>query len=296
MKGVLFVQNFRTLATDKDFLLSIAENNYDLPVYIEPFDFALALLPNLASEDSELRDDLTYMILARGIIAQRRLNAKQVTALLDTILDEEHLFWKIGESATDTVFMRSYANSMLAAILYNEISSPELDKETIERVKKGLFRYAVEERDWRCYEDGKGWIHTMSHLADALDEYAQHPYTKASVRQEILRLLRYLMTIPQPLYDREDIRLAKVAFHIIIGKQVDAEFLQEWVSSCVVLKDADDAINPEMWIRQNNARNVLQSLFFLLYWDALAPAVAQHIAITLKHIDAEYLDDTTGVS
>jgi hypothetical protein len=56
------------LVTDKAFLRSIAANNYRIPDDIDPFDFSLALLQNFATTDAELRDELTYMILAHLII------------------------------------------------------------------------------------------------------------------------------------------------------------------------------------------------------------------------------------
>lgn len=102
------MQDLRSYATDKDFLRSIARNNYNIPVYINSFAFARELLSNFASTDGELRDELSYMIFANGIIARHMLNPEQSEKLLKTALDSEHLFYKISEFDTDSVFMRSF--------------------------------------------------------------------------------------------------------------------------------------------------------------------------------------------
>ncbi len=106
---VFKMQDLRSYATDKEFLRSIARNNYNIPVSLDSFAFASELLSNFSSTDGELRDELSYMIFANGIIARHTLTPEQSEKLLHTALDSEHLFYKIGEFDTDSVFMRSFS-------------------------------------------------------------------------------------------------------------------------------------------------------------------------------------------
>src|SRR5512135_2903790 len=110
----------RELAANKTFLRSVADNNYIFPENIDSFGLALALLSNFASTDEELRDELSYMLLARGIIDKRLLTPEQLENLLLVTLDNNHLFYHIGDAGTDTVFMRSFSNLIIAAILYTD--------------------------------------------------------------------------------------------------------------------------------------------------------------------------------
>ncbi|GAC1565024.1 MAG: hypothetical protein NVS3B14_01480 [Ktedonobacteraceae bacterium] len=64
------MRNVAELATDKTYLRSIAETHYRLPGDIDHFAFLRALLQNFDTTDAELRDELTYMILAHAIIDQ----------------------------------------------------------------------------------------------------------------------------------------------------------------------------------------------------------------------------------
>lgn len=273
-------------AANKTYLQAIAANNYAIPDDIDPFAFALALLTNLSSPDAELRDDLSSIILAAGIIGQQQLTQQQLEELLTTALDQDHLFYHIGETGTDSIFMRSFCSLIIASILFNDSPDPHLSSATITLVKEKLFHYAQREKDWRGYIEGKGWAHTMAHLADALDECAQHPHMMNKDRQDILVLISELATLDEPLYHEEDLRLAKVAYHIILGHQVDDSVIAEWIDMCSISRDMDIV----SWTRITNAKNVLRSLYFLLHWDNMAPLVTERISATLYKQDEVYLE------
>lgn len=275
-----------SLADDKQLLRSIVNHNYSIPKNIDSFDFAQALLRNLGSTDEELRDDLSYMILARGILEKGKLTKDQLEQLLTQVLSEEHLFYHIGEAGNDTVFMRSFSNLIIAAILYTDASKPIITKEYIQQVKQALTRYAQEEKDWRGYIEGKGWSHSMAHLADALDICAQHPHATNEDRKDVLVLLSQLIKSPIPLFSEEDVRLATVAYHIILGKQVDTEYITNWLQACSVQRGADI----RSWRRATNVKNFLRSLYFLLLWDNIGIALMDDIATILKQQDEPFVD------
>src|SRR6266702_7175370 len=166
-----YMQDLRSKATNKEFLRSLVAKEYALPLEIDSFQFVQALLPNLGSPDSELRDDLTYMIIA-NMLDQQQLKAAQVETLLLEILGPNYLFYRIGETRTNAVFMRSFSNLIIAAALYVDARAAKslLTPGLVQNIKVALLRYGHEERDWRGYVEGKGWAHALAHLADALDE------------------------------------------------------------------------------------------------------------------------------
>lgn len=280
------MQQLETLATNKKFLHTIADNGYELPGDIDAFALATALLANFASTDSELRDELSYMVLTSAIIEKQKLAPAQLSDLLAIALDDDHLFYRIGESETDGIFLRSFSNLLIAAILYIDSKNPHLPAEMILRTQKALFRYAQQERDWRGYVEEKGWAHAMAHLSDALDECAQHGATTTAARQDILALLRKLAQITDPLHQEEDIRLAKVAYHIIIGKQVSDEFISSWLETCYVPRGGD----VPSWNSATNSKNFLRSLYFCLLWDNMALKFVDQISDLLQQQDAIYLE------
>ncbi|GAC1631447.1 MAG: DUF2785 domain-containing protein [Ktedonobacteraceae bacterium] len=284
------MQQITEQATNKQFLRGIAENNYELPDSIDNYAFAITLLANLGSPDGELRDELSYMILASGIIDKGKLTPNQIENLLNMVLDGDHLFYRIGEVNTDSVFMRSFSNLVIAAILYTDARDATFSEPVIQRTKIALLRYAEEEKDWRGYVEGKGWAHAMAHLADALDECAQAQAMTQQDRQKILQAVRRLAQLPEPLYHEEDMRLATTAQHIIIGRQVDDIFLQSWLEACFVQRGSDVTA----WMSATNVKNFLRSLYFLLLWDNMLPTISSQISDILKRLDDVYIQIADG--
>jgi hypothetical protein len=280
------MQNIEGQAKNKDFLLAIVKNNHELPDDIEPFLFSQALLENFSSPDAELRDELSYIILASSIIGKQKLTQGQLEALLTTALDNEHLFYHIGESGTDTVFMRSFSNLIIASILFNDTHHPQFAQSGIQLTKEKILHYAQEEKDWRGYVEGKGWAHAMAHLADALDECAQHPSMTSEDRQEILIMVSELALLAEPLYNEEDMRLATIPYHILLGHQVSDDFINQWIEMCTISRDPDMI----SWKRITNTKNMLRSLYFFLQWDNIMPLVTQRISTTLRKLDEIYLE------
>ncbi len=275
---------------NKQFLRSIAENNYELPDDLDSYDFAKALLVNLGSPDGELRDELSYMILASGIIDKGLLTAEQMNELLTIVLDTQHLFYAIGEVNTDSVFMRSFSNLIVTAILYTDARNPVIAEQVVQHTKATLLAYAKEEKDWRGYVEGKGWAHAMAHLADALDECAQNQYMTPEDRQDILQTVRQLAQLPEPLYHEEDMRLATSAQHIIISKEVPDTFISDWLELCFVERGSDVSA----WMSATNVKNFLRSLYFLLIWDNMFPPVSAQISDILKRLDDVYIQIADG--
>ena len=102
----------------KDQLITLSEDKFQLPEETEPFPRALEMMPHLGSVDSELRDDLIYSCLATWILDEREIFAEdELKELLIICLDEEHIFYKLGEKETDSVFKRSFSMLMLPLLL-----------------------------------------------------------------------------------------------------------------------------------------------------------------------------------
>ena len=280
------------LASNKTYLHAIADNSYQLPDDIDRFAFLQALLQNFATTDAELRDELTYMILAHAIIDQEnadKLSTTQREALLQMCIDDAHLFYSVGETAGDGVFMRSFSLLIIAALLYADAQFQQISEEATRKTQTALLRYAREERDWRGYIQGKGWAHSVAHLMDALDEIAQNRYMSQPDREAIMHIIVYLATLPEPLCYEEDDRQSFAAYRVIAAGMMDDAFLESWVESFFVERTEgipggtlDDIAS---WVRAANARNFLRSLYFRLLWNQKAPSLLERISGVLRRLD-----------
>ncbi len=286
------MRDINELASDKAYLRSIANNHYQLPEEIDLFAFLLALLPNFATTDAELRDELTYMILAHAIIDNEtagRLPANQREALLLTCIDHEHLFYHIGDASSDSVFMRSFSLLIIAALLYADARLQQISQEATRKTQTALLRYAREERDWRGYIKGKGWAHSVAHLMDALDEIAQNRYMSLPDREAVMHIIVHLATLPEPLCYEEDDRQSFAAYRVIAAGMVDNAYLEPWVESFFVTRTEEAPGGTEQdvtsWVRAANAKNFLRSLYFRLLWNQKAPSLLERISGVLKRLD-----------
>jgi hypothetical protein len=239
-----------------------------------------------------LRDNLTYSILAHAIIdqdSQQKLTTSQVEDLLLTCIDEEHLFYHIGEAGTDTVFMRSFSLLIIAAILFADAKTPRLSEQVTRQAQIALLHYAKEEKDWRGYIRGKGWAHAAAHLSDALDECAQNRYMITPDREAVMSTIRDLARLPEPLCYEEDDRLAFTAYRVIANQLVEEAFLAEWIESFFVQREQDVVANEQnvvSWVRASNAGNVLRSLYFRLLWSNKAAHLLEPISNVLRRLDS----------
>ena len=294
------MRNMKQLAADKQFLQAIVDNNNHIPDDIDYFLFLKALLQNFASTDPQLRDNLTYSVLAHAIIdqdSQQKLTTSQVEDLLLTCIDEEHLFYHIGGAGTDTVFMRSFSLLIIAAILFADAKTPYLSEQVTRQAQTALLHYAKEEKDWRGYIKGKGWAHAAAHLSDALDECAQNRYMVTPDREAVMSTIRDLARLPEPLCYEEDDRLAFTAYRVIANQLVEEGFLEEWIESFFVQREQDIIANEQnlvSWVRASNAESVLRSLYFRLLWSNKAARLLEPISNVLRRLDsipAEWLQN-----
>lgn len=284
------MKNLSELASQKSFLNSLVENNYQLPEGIEPFALLKALLPNLGSIDEELRDILNYPVMAHFILDEQdqyRLESAQLEELLLTSIDQDHLFYRIGEVGTDSVFTRSFSSLMIPLLLIADAKRRGGVSENVVRlVLKALFDYARQERDWRGYVKGKGWAHSVAHLSDAFDDCAKNHYMTASDCQAILETLTYLAQLPEPLCYEEDDRLAFVAYEIITRQSVDLAYLKKWIASLVTSRAENSLVEEGVLTRNRaaNAKNFLRGLYFQLSWSKVS-TIAEQKAILFVEID-----------
>jgi hypothetical protein len=281
--------NLTELATQKRFLRGIVEDNFQLPENIEPFAFLKALLPNLGSTDEELRDVLNYPIMNHIILDehdQYHLAGAQLEELLLTSIDQDHLFYGIGESGTDSVFMRAFSCLMFPLLFIADTQKLAVSESVARCVLEALLTYARQERDWRGYVRGKGWAHSVAHLSDAFDDCSKNRYMTAADCEAILETLTYLAQLPEPLCHEEDDRLAFVAYGIITRQAVKLTYIKKWIASLVIAR-AEDSLVEEgvlVWYRAANAKNFLRGLYFLLAWSKV-PAIAEQKAGLLAEID-----------
>jgi len=253
----------------------------------QPYELALHMMRHIGSPDPVLRDELIYMTLATWI-GQNIFSDEHLKHLLNLALDDEHLFYRIGEQGTDSVFTRTFSVLILPPILSIDRQHSFLKQEDMVLVLKCLTAYLKGEKDVRGYVEDKGWAHAPAHAADAVEDLAQSPYLKGAELQELLHALsiKVMESSAAYIYD-EDQRMAQAAVTILSRNLLEQEELAEWIEQ---LQSKRSGVANEGRTLQEinqmslNIRLFMQSLYFAIQ-DNKAEPFPEVRLLLLKALD-----------
>lgn len=277
-----------TLTSLKESLQNIAQNNYSIPANIEPFELALEMMNYIGSPDNQLRDDLIYTALATWILDHNLFAHEQLRQLLLITLDDQHLFYAIGETNTDTVFTRSFSVLLLPLILITHREKPFLTQSEVQQIKVSLLKYLSEEKDLQGYVVDKGWAHAVAHIGDAFDDLAQCLEIEAIDLLEILEAIGVKMCVDTtPYVYEEDERMTTAVISILERQVLDETEIVNWIQS-FALSVQDTESFPESY-KHLNAKNFLRSLYFRMCQKDMSKNLIQVVSDTLHGI-SKYKD------
>ena len=282
----------------KDQLYEIADNEFALPEQAKAMQRATEMLPHLGSPDAELRDDLIYSTLATWILGDK-FEEDELKVMLQQLLSEAHLFFKLGESDGDSVFMRSFSMLLVPLILSQHRVRPFLMPYELRELKVKLLDYLEREEDFRGFvleadEAGepKGWAHAVAHSADALDDLVQCKEMGSEELLEILTAIRQKAAESAVVFvHAEDERLVTPVIAALGRKVLKPADVQTWLAGFVPLAQEKEPF-PDCYRQAQNVKNFLRSLYFRarkvetaeLIGDNSATALAELVNKTLQEI------------
>lgn len=244
-------------------LLEISKNDWNIPKDIDTWKFALELMSNIGSTDSELRDNLILELLWK-LITEKSLAKEQIKELLGIALSDKHLFYKLGEEGGDSVFNRAFTVLIVNCIVYyhNNLGEELLNEKEMLKVFDDVIRYVSLEKDTRGYVNGKGWAHAIAHSGDCLRELALCSYIKHDQLLEILKVVKEKICISYYTYINEEAeRLVSAIMNAIERKLLSDEEVIDWIKS---FGGGAPTEFPAKHYWKENVKNLLRSLYFRL--------------------------------
>jgi len=195
----------------------------------------LWLLEHIGDPSPEIRDELVFTSLARGI--QEELFTKEQFQLIAAVivsdggLDKE--LYKLGASTLERSFRALiYANLLSAdgneqSLFYRELKTDI--RNTL--LDQGLY-YLSKEKDTRGFSSQYGWVHAFAHGADLLTEVVCHPDFPKNRVHEVFDILGQLFKrVSIRFIDDEDWRMARVLYGPILQGKVEQATLASWIKS-----------------------------------------------------------------
>ncbi|MFD2444177.1 DUF2785 domain-containing protein [Bacillus sp. CGMCC 1.16607] len=223
------------------------------------------MLENIGSVDPELRDKLIYPTFI-WLINESLLLDKQYQYILETCLDENHLFYGVGERNTDSVFTRSFSSLVITGLLSKDRQTGVLSEDNLKNAFERSINYLQNELDTRGYVKEKGWAHSIAHGADLLVSLVRHPKISEKNFTKILNIVHTCLFKDATYIDDEDERLIFV-IEALIERNLDELELELWVLQIFTdleLIYTKEGFSNEYFQTKFNTTNFLKALYFRL--------------------------------
>ncbi|WP_018757420.1 DUF2785 domain-containing protein [Paenibacillus terrigena] len=243
----------------KQWLQQLLNEDIPMPEGDELLNASKRVLQCFHSTDAELRDNLAYSLIAKWITSSK-FTSDQLLTLLDQALSSEMLLYRIGESNTSSVLMRSFSSLVIASILYQDQQEKFLSEETYTNVLHTLITYAEREMDLRGYVAEYGWVHSVAHVSDAFDELAYHRFSSYEVCQQIWQAFYQFITRAEAVFGfEEDERMAVALRSMITHQHVSAAQFCTWIETASEQLDQQDYM--ERYVKGINLKHVVRSVY-----------------------------------
>lgn len=251
---------------DKDFWAAIARNDYAIPEGHTLDNLSGILFSYLGSTDPELRDQIAYEVYANWL-EQERYSSDVIRSHVDRLL--ANLEKGIGETASDTVFLRAFSVLLLAEIVHNDNKKPLLDASQVKTIlEKGIW-YLGAEKDPRGHVPVKGWAHALAHTADLMMVLARNRHIDAADLWSILSTIsnQTIHSTNHIYIHGEDERLANAVMAILRRDAVSLNQLEAWAKT---FSRPDGKTWKGAYVEEDrnrayqNTRNLLRSIYLAI--------------------------------
>jgi hypothetical protein len=246
---------------ESEFWVSLAKNDYKIPAGHTLDELTKTLFGYLGNTDPELRDDIAYIVYA-NFLKREMYSKDDIRGHADEL--SSNLKNGLGETETDSVFLRTFSMLLLAEIFYNDNKKPLLEKKQVELILAKGLSYLAAENDPRGYIPVKGWAHALAHTADLLKELGRSRFVEQSQLKIILEgiLIKLVQSSHWVYLHGEDERLANVNVAILQRGMLTTEYLDKWLKSFTEPETSwkGEYVNEEHAKAFHNVRNFLRSL------------------------------------
>jgi hypothetical protein len=247
---------------DKQFWLSIKENDFAFPVGHSVLPLTDELFSYIGSTDSELRDTIGLEAFFNWV-KQGLYSADYLRGLIGRLIP--NLQKGIGETEGDAVFLRSFSALWLAAIVEKDNENPEMEREEFTPILEAALAYLSAESDLRGYVPIKGYAHAIAHASDLLGVLVNSLHTNADDHIRILNCIASKLrdsTHGIYLYN-EDSRIARTVARIFVRNTLTMQQVQDWLAS--LSSEWNGAWrNEELARAYHNGRCFLRSLYLYI--------------------------------
>jgi hypothetical protein len=289
---------------NKQSIQAVVDNDYKVPEDGNLEEMTIQLEHHLSSLDAGLRENSLEVLWQWGMTGQ--YTDGELIDLGDRMA--ANLKVGLGESGTDTVFLRAFSVLVLAMVVIvdqryeqgqSEERTPFLSQVKLLEWYEQTLAVLDGEKDRRGFVAEAGWAHSVAHISDALRDFARSRHLDTAQLERMLETIASKMTQPSDaVYSSdEDNRLVQAVISLLRRNQVPFSSLNQWLESLSVQPDGshwadtvsmagcDEQINNA----RLNVRSFLRSLYFQLLVGSrshLAKVFPDYYALPIPHREA----------
>jgi hypothetical protein len=247
----------------------------------------------LGNSDPALRDGIAYPTLSTWI--GRGVYDDLLSGLGDGMA--AGLTVGLGETATDSVFRRSFSALVLAECIARDNQRPLVPGGKVLEWGDRIATWLLRERDLRGYVPGRGWAHAAAHGADALRTLAESPHVSTPELTVILDVIadRVLARTDTIFSHGEWDRLACATMAVLRRNRVPLTVMEPWINriSAVSMSQASGS-NRDPYLTTGNPEGFLRALYLQLAFGTHRPPEIRHdllliVVDALKRSNTDYL-------
>ncbi len=193
------------------------------------------LLEHLGDSSPEIRDELVFTSLARGI-QEELFSLEQFQFISEEVSSDEGLYKEI-DSRGVSALKRSFRALIYANLLSADGNEHSLFYKGLKAdirnamLSQGLY-YLKKEKDTTGFSSQYGWVHAFAHGADLLTEVVCHQDFPKNRDYEVFDVLGQLFKrITIRFTNDEDWRLARVLYEPILQGKLDQEQVASWIKT-----------------------------------------------------------------
>ena len=245
---------------DKDFWVALYKNKYEIPEGHTLAELTREIFSYLGSTDPELRDEIGYIVFANWL-KQERYSTAEIRELIRELLTNLHI--GIGETESDSVFLRTFSILFLAEIVHNDNKKSFLDKPDIDLILEKALWYISAEKDPRGYVPVKGWAHALAHTADLMLVLGKNKNLEETDLLKILNAVseKIIHSTGYIYIHGEDERLASAIIESLRRGLLPTHKLEEWTKSFIEQDWRGAYTDEEKNSAFQNTRNLLRSIY-----------------------------------
>ncbi len=269
--------DFATQARSREAWVALREAKFAVPAGETAAGLLREMNSLIASTDPFLRDNVAYEAAAKWIYTDGLLSPDEQRGIL--ALWTANLRNGLGETGSDTAFLRSFSALNLSLVAARDHREPFLTKAEFDAFFDAMLAYFEAERDTRGYDSTTGWVHAAAHTADALKFLARNAKLDAAQQVRLLEAIAAkARTFGGVFQWAEDSRIADVIVSLAARADFDQAAFDAWLAAIPPRRKAlwanAPAIDPALFPEVQNLTLILRAALASLSMPAELPPQA----------------------